>query len=143
MTAGSGFVPVVDDHMANRLAAVPRTRARRTARADGGEQAAGTQGALRDELFDCVPVDMLMPELDGYQVLEHARPSRDAAFMSIPEVRDPPVDQLSALRPLCAPACRPAERRSSKGTGQTAGQRCRRSSLRRPLPKRGSARGRR
>jgi hypothetical protein len=37
---------------------------------------------------------MLMPELDGYQVLEHARPSRDAAFMSIPEVRDPPVDQL-------------------------------------------------
>ena len=30
-----------------------------------------TQGALRDELFDCVPLDVLMPELDGYQVLEH------------------------------------------------------------------------
>ena len=29
---------------------------------------------LRDELFDCVPLDVLMPELDGYQVLEHARP---------------------------------------------------------------------
>ena len=61
-----------------------------------------------------VPVDVLMPELDGYQVLEHARASRDAAFMSIPEVRDPPVDQLSALRPLCAPACRPAERKKQQ-----------------------------
>jgi CheY-like chemotaxis protein len=33
---------------------------------------------LRDELFDCVPLDVLMPELDGYQVLELIRsdPSR-------------------------------------------------------------------
>ena len=46
--------------------------------AGGGEQAACTQGALRDELFDRVPLDVLMPELDGYQVLEHIRsdPSR-------------------------------------------------------------------
>ena len=37
-----------------------------------------TRGALRDELFDCAPLDVLMPELDGYQVLEHIRsdPSR-------------------------------------------------------------------
>ena len=73
MTAGSGFVPVVDDHLVNRLAAVPRPRARRASRAGGGEQAAGTQGELRDELFDCVPLDVLMPELDGYQVLDHVR----------------------------------------------------------------------
>jgi CheY-like chemotaxis protein len=35
---------------------------------------------LRDELFDCVPLDVLMPELDGYQVLELIRsdPSRSA-----------------------------------------------------------------
>jgi hypothetical protein len=52
MTAGSEFVPVVDDHLVNRLAAVPRPRARQASRAGGGEQAAGTQGALRDELFD-------------------------------------------------------------------------------------------
>ena len=32
MTAGSGFVPVVDDHLVNRLAAVPRPRARRASR---------------------------------------------------------------------------------------------------------------
>ena len=24
------------------------------------------------KLFDCVPMDVLMPELDGYQVLEQA-----------------------------------------------------------------------
>ena len=65
-----------------------------------GEQAAGTQGALRDELLDCGSFDVLMPELDGYQVLE---------LVSLPEVSGPPVDQLSALRPLCAPACRSAE----------------------------------
>jgi CheY-like chemotaxis protein len=29
--------------------------------------------ALRDELFDCVLLDVLMPEMDGYQVLEHIR----------------------------------------------------------------------
>jgi CheY-like chemotaxis protein len=77
MTAGSGFGPVVDDHLVNRLAAVPRPRARRVSCAGGGEWAAGTQGASR-RVFDCVPLDVLMPELDGYQVLELIRsdPSR-------------------------------------------------------------------
>jgi GNAT superfamily N-acetyltransferase len=65
MTAGSRFVPVVDDHGESPYC--PEPRARRASRAGGGEQAAGTQGALRDELFDCVPLDVLMPELDGYQ----------------------------------------------------------------------------
>ena len=54
-----------------------------------------------------MPGNVLMPELDGYQVLEHIRSdpsrsgslvdkltarraSRHAAFMSIPEVSDPP-----------------------------------------------------
>ena len=56
----------------------PEPRARQASRADRGEQAPGTQGTLRDELVDCVPVNVPMPELDGYQVLEHIRsdPSR-------------------------------------------------------------------
>ena len=42
---------------------------------DGHRVRAVTNGlqaldALRDELFDCVLLDVLMPELDGYQVLE-------------------------------------------------------------------------
>jgi CheY-like chemotaxis protein len=51
----------------------PEPRARQASRADRGEQAASTQGTLRDELVDCVPVNVLVPELDGYQVLEHIR----------------------------------------------------------------------
>jgi CheY-like chemotaxis protein len=45
--------------------------------------------ALRDELFDCVPLDVLMPELDGYQVLEHIR--------SDPKLRHTPLTIISAL----------------------------------------------
>jgi hypothetical protein len=37
MTAGSGFVPVVDDHLVNRLAAVPRLEREQASRAGGGE----------------------------------------------------------------------------------------------------------
>jgi CheY-like chemotaxis protein len=68
---------VVDDHWRIALL-LSDPRARRASRAGGGEQAAGTEGALRDELFDCVPLDVLMPGLDGYRVLEHIRsdPSR-------------------------------------------------------------------
>jgi CheY-like chemotaxis protein len=39
--------------------------------------------ALRDELFDCVLLDVLMPELDGYQVLEHI--SRTSCAPSVTE----------------------------------------------------------
>jgi CheY-like chemotaxis protein len=45
--------------------------------------------ALRDEPFGCVLLDVLMPEMDGYQVLEHIR--RD------PKLRRTPVIMISAL----------------------------------------------
>jgi CheY-like chemotaxis protein len=45
--------------------------------------------ALRDGLFDCVLLDVLMPEMDGYQVLEHIR--------SDPKLRRTPVIMISAL----------------------------------------------
>lgn len=56
-----------------------------------------TQGALRDELFDCVPLDVLMPELDGYQVLEHIRsdPSRSGTRLVI--VVSPPLEYVETL----------------------------------------------
>ena len=34
---------------------------------------AGTQGSLHDEPFDRAPLDVVMPDLDGYRVLEHVR----------------------------------------------------------------------
>jgi CheY-like chemotaxis protein len=92
MTAGPGFVPVVDDHFGESPGCCPEPRARQASRADRGEQAAGTQGTLRDELVDCVPVNVPMPELDGYQVLGHIRsdPSRSGSL----------VDKLTARRAL-------------------------------------------
>jgi sigma-B regulation protein RsbU (phosphoserine phosphatase) len=45
--------------------------------------------ALRDEPFGCVLLDVLMPEMDGYQVLEHIR--------SDPKLRHTPVIMISAL----------------------------------------------
>jgi CheY-like chemotaxis protein len=45
--------------------------------------------ALRSGLFDCVLLEVLMPEMDGYQVLEHIR--------SDPKLRHTPVIMISAL----------------------------------------------
>jgi two-component system, cell cycle response regulator len=45
--------------------------------------------ALRDGLFDCVLLDVLMPGMDGYQVLEHIRRE--------PKLRHTPVIMISAL----------------------------------------------
>ena len=67
MTAGSGFVPVIDDDAMNRLAAVRRPRARRAACGWWGI-GAGTQGALRDELFDKLTARRALP---SRRVLEH------------------------------------------------------------------------
>jgi CheY-like chemotaxis protein len=46
--------------------------------------------ALRDELFDCVLLEVLMPEMDGYQVLEYIR--------SDPELRHTPVITIPGSR---------------------------------------------
>ena len=72
MTAGSEFVPVVDDHW---CIALLLSRASSETGTACGRWRTGCRysSALRDELFDCVPLDVLTPELDGYQVLGHVR----------------------------------------------------------------------
>jgi CheY-like chemotaxis protein len=72
MTEGPGFVLVVDDDAVNRLLLS------RALERDGHQVRAVANGlealqALRDGLFDCVLLDVLMPEMDGYQVLGHIR----------------------------------------------------------------------
>ncbi|HEV8529465.1 MAG TPA: response regulator [Actinomycetes bacterium] len=88
MTAGPGFVLVVDDDGVNRLLLS------RALERDGHQVRTAANGlealeALRDGLFDCVLLDVLMPEIDGYQVLEHMR--------SDPKLRRTPVIMISAL----------------------------------------------
>jgi two-component system cell cycle response regulator len=88
MTAGPGFVLVVDDDGVNRLLLS------RALERDGHQVRTAANGlealeALRDGLFDCVLLDVLMPEIDGYQVLERMR--------SDPKLRRTPVIMISAL----------------------------------------------
>jgi CheY-like chemotaxis protein len=68
MTAGPGFVLVVDDDAVNRLL-LSRGLERDGHHVRGMANGLEAQ-ALRDGLFDCVLLDVLMPEMDGYQVLE-------------------------------------------------------------------------
>jgi two-component system, cell cycle response regulator len=88
MTEGPGFVLVVDDDAVNRLLlsrGLERDGHRVRTVANGLE----ALEALRAEPFDCVLLDVLMPEMDGYQVLEHIR--------NHPKLRHTPVIMISAL----------------------------------------------
>jgi DNA-binding response OmpR family regulator len=88
MTEHPGCVLVADDDMVNRLLlarGLERDGHRVRAVADGLQ----ALEALRDGLFDCVLLDVLMPGMDGYQVLQHIR--------SEPKLRHTPVIMISAL----------------------------------------------
>jgi two-component system, cell cycle response regulator len=91
MTEGPGFVLVVDDDAVNRLLlarALERDDHHVRAVANGLE----ALQALRDGVFDCVLLDVLMPEMDGYEVLEHIR--------NDPKLRRTPVIMISALEDI-------------------------------------------
>jgi two-component system cell cycle response regulator len=88
MTERPGFVLVADDDAVNRLllaSGLERDGHRVRAVANGLE----ALEALRDGLFDCVLLDVLMPGMDGYQVLQRIR--------SQPKLRHIPVIMISAL----------------------------------------------
>jgi DNA-binding response OmpR family regulator len=88
MTERPGFVLVADDDAVNRLlltSGLERDGHRVRAVADGLE----ALEALDSELFDCALLDVLMPGMDGYQVLQHIR--------SEPKLRHTPVIMISAL----------------------------------------------
>jgi CheY-like chemotaxis protein len=88
MTGRPGFVLIADDDAVNRLLlahGLERDGHRVRAVADGLEAVE----ALASELFDCVLLDVLMPGMDGYQVLRHIR--------SEPKLRHTPVIMISAL----------------------------------------------
>jgi CheY-like chemotaxis protein len=91
MTERPGCVLVADDDMVNRLLlarGLERDGHRVRAVANGLE----ALDALRDGLFDCVLLDVLMPGMDGYQVLECIR--------SQPKFRHIPVIMISALEDI-------------------------------------------
>ncbi len=87
MTAEHGHILVVDDHRTTRLklSLGLKQQGHTVAEAENGQQALDI---LRAESFDLVLLDILMPEMDGYQVLEHMKDD-DA-------LRDVPVIVISA-----------------------------------------------
>ena len=84
----TGRVLIVDDNNLNRmvLGRQVREQGHEVAMADGGRAALEM---LEAEAFDVVLLDVLMPEMDGYQVLE--------AIMADPDLKHIPVIMVSAL----------------------------------------------
>lgn len=87
----NGRVLVVDDNNLSRmmLSRAVREQGHQVELASDGRQALDQ---LRDQSFDLVLLDVLMPEMDGYQVLE--------AMMSDPTLRHIPVIMVSALEEM-------------------------------------------
>jgi len=78
-----GHILVVDDHKTNRLklSLGLKTQGHTVALAENGQQALDM---LRAESFDVVLLDIIMPELDGYQVLEQMK--SDTVLRTIPVI---------------------------------------------------------
>src|SRR5262245_20960913 len=72
MTSDQGRVLVVDDHKPNRIkiSFAVKKLGHIVEAAEDGRQALEM---LREQPFDLVLLDILMPELDGYQVLERMK----------------------------------------------------------------------
>jgi sigma-B regulation protein RsbU (phosphoserine phosphatase) len=89
MTNSEAAVLIVDDNEHNRYTLTRRLKREGYANlttADNGRQALEALNAGR---FDLVLLDVMMPEMNGYQVLEHLKADR--------QLRDVPVIMISAL----------------------------------------------
>jgi len=88
MTNEHGHILVVDDYKTNRLKLSMglKQQGHTVALAENGRQALDM---LRAESFDVVLLDILMPEMDGHQVLAHMKEDNN--------LRDIPVIVISAL----------------------------------------------
>ncbi|MFN2159098.1 MAG: sensor histidine kinase [Anaerolineales bacterium] len=88
MAEGTGRILVVDDNRMNRikLSRSLENQGYVVGLAEGGQQALDM---LNQDVFDVVLLDIIMPEMDGFQVLEKIKCD--------PNLRDIPVIVISAL----------------------------------------------
>ena len=91
MTGAQGHILVVDDQRGNRLKLCLglKQQGHTVGEAENGMQALEK---LRAEAFDLMLLDIMMPEMDGYQVLEQIKADTI--------LRDVPVIVISALDDL-------------------------------------------
>ena len=94
MTTDHGHILVVDDNRVNRmlLARALAEQSHTSATAENGQQALAM---LRAEPFDVVLLDILMPELDGYETL--AQIKHDNALRHIPVIMISAVDEMDSV----------------------------------------------
>jgi signal transduction histidine kinase len=88
-----GHILVVDDYPMNRLklARVLQQQGHTVAHAENGRQALEM---VREEPFDVVLLDLVMPEMDGLQVLEEMK--RDQKLRHIPVIMISAVDEIES-----------------------------------------------
>ncbi len=89
-----GYILVVDDHrtMRLKLSLGLKRQGHTVGEAENGRQALEK---LRAESFDLVLLDILMPELDGYQVLEQMK--QDSSLRDIPVIIISAQDELESI----------------------------------------------
>ncbi len=94
MATDHGHILVVDDNKINRmlLTRALAEQGHTTATAENGQQALAM---LHEASFDVVLLDILMPELDGYETL--AQIKRDSALRHIPVIMISAVDEMDSV----------------------------------------------
>jgi class 3 adenylate cyclase len=94
MYEGHGHILVVDDHRTTRLklSLGLKQQGHTVAEAENGRQALEK---LKAESFDLVLLDIMMPELDGYQVLEQMK--SDSALRDVPVIVISAQDELESM----------------------------------------------
>lgn len=90
----AGNILVVDDDLLNRLVLSTNMREQgyEVATAEDGRQALQM---LTDQPFDVVLLDLIMPEVDGFQVLEHMK--QDSLMREIPVIVISALDEMESI----------------------------------------------
>jgi signal transduction histidine kinase len=89
-----GHILVVDDHKTNRLK-ISLAVKQQGHTADVAENGRQALEMLRAQSFDVVLLDIIMPEMDGYQVLEHVK--SDSKLRDIPVIMITAVDEIESV----------------------------------------------
>jgi two-component system response regulator len=94
MTEIHGRILVVDDNRMNRLKLSRglENQGHRVGLAENGMQALEL---LKEQIFDLILLDILMPEMDGYQVLEELK--IDPKLREIPVIVISAIDEMSSV----------------------------------------------
>jgi signal transduction histidine kinase len=94
MTTVQGHILVVDDYPMNRmkLSRVLEQQGHTVELAEDGNQALAL---LRKRAFDVVLLDIIMPEMDGHQVLEEMK--RDSQLRDIPVIVISALDEIDSV----------------------------------------------